>query len=189
VFCLPCHNVNVLGINILSRKDENAFVSSRFSNWKDATADFKRHEASQQHSECVMKWHHHLKGDSVETMLSSEKEKQQQQNRSALHKIVSSLQFLGRQGLPLRGHDDLDGNLMQLLELRKAESVELTAWLSRKGRESYTSHDIQNEIWQIMAHNIIHKVINNVKKASFFSIITDESTDITAKQQLSICLR
>jgi len=189
VFCLPCHNVQSLGMNILSRKGEQAFVSTGFSNWKDAVNDFDRHGNSQLHSESVMKWNHHLHGQSIDTVLSSEKKKQQTENRAGLHAIVTSLKYLGRQGLSCRGHIEVEGNFMQLLQLRKTDNEELASWLSRTGRETYTSHDVQNEILQLMSHSIIRKIVNNVKQARYFAIIADESTDISGKQQLSVCLR
>jgi len=189
VFCLPCHNVHALGMNILARKGEKAFVSTGFSNWKDATQDFERHANSQAHSESVMKWHHHLTGDNVDTMLSSEKKKQQSENRAALCAIVSSLKFLGRQGLGIRGHTESEGNLVQLLKLRQIENVELSNWLKRPRRALYTSHDIQNELLQMMAHAVIRKIVGDVHSARYYAVIADESADISGKQQLSVTLR
>ena len=189
VFCLPCHNVHALGMNILARKGEQAFVSSGFSNWKDASQDFKRHENSQLHSESVMKWHHHLNGVGVDAMLSSEKRRQQTENLAALQTIVSSLKYLGRQGLSIRGHTENEGNLMQLLQLRQTEHADLANWLKRTGRESYLSHDIQNEILQLMSHSIIRSIVANIQRARYFAVIADESTDISTKQQLSVSLR
>jgi hypothetical protein len=189
VFCLPCHNVQSLGMNILSRKGEQAFVSTGFCNWKDAVKDFERHENSQLHIECVMKWNHHLHGQAVDTILCSEKKKQQSENRTALRAIVTSLKYLSRQGLGCRGHVESESNLMQLLELRKADNAELARWLSCSGRETYASHDVQNEILQLMSHAIVRKIVHNVKEVRYFAVIADESTDISGKQQLSISLR
>lgn len=40
------------------------------------------------------------------------------ENRRMLLKIIQNLQFLGRQGMAVRGHDDSESNFMQLLKLR-----------------------------------------------------------------------
>ena len=63
-----------------------------------------------------------------------------------LTKLLSSIRFLARQGLPLRGHHEdvnsLDGNLYKLLLLRAEDCPQLQAWVHRK---EYTSADIINE--------------------------------------------
>ena len=38
--------------------------------------------------------------------------------RSVLRVMISSVLYLARQGMPLRGHDGEDGNFYQLLKLR-----------------------------------------------------------------------
>ena len=38
-------------------------------------------------------------------------------NRHCLLKVVSGLKFLARQGCGIRGHDDNEGNLLQLMKL------------------------------------------------------------------------
>ena len=52
-------------------------------------------------------------------MLSQEVMKAKAHNRSMLLKIMSSLQFLARQGLHLRGDGKEDGNFMQVLKLKE----------------------------------------------------------------------
>ena len=48
-----------------------------------------------------------------------------------LIKILSCIQFLATQGLPLRGHgDDSDGNLLQPLKYQGGK--EIKHWLQRK---------------------------------------------------------
>ena len=47
-------------------------------------------------------------------------------NRKMLLKILSSIRYLARQSLALRGRDDdSDGNLIQLLQLRGSEDSEI----------------------------------------------------------------
>jgi Domain of unknown function (DUF4371)/hAT family C-terminal dimerisation region len=174
---------------MLSKCNEETFVTSGFSDWKHATSCYKKHDISGAHHECSMKWNHHIKGVSVDTQLCSEKQKQQERNRIALEKITTSLLFLGHQGLSFRGHEEMHGNFAQLLQLRASDSEILSSWLSSSARNKWTSHDIQNEILQIMANNIVRAIVKRIHKNQFFAVIADESTDIAGKQQLSICLR
>ena len=52
--------------------------------------------------------------------------------------------------------------------------------------KSFTSHDKQNEILELLAHEILRDF---VKKSPHFAVIADETTDCSKKEQVSICLR
>ena len=53
-----------------------------------------------------------------------------------------------------------------------------------KKTNKYTSHDIQNEIMILMAYEIVHDLTENIRN-SFYTIISDEYTDVTNKEQLT----
>ena len=81
------------------------------------------------------------------------------ENRQCLIKIIGSLQYLGRQGLALRGdQSDEDSNFIQLLKLRSKKFSKLKQWHEKKKTEKYTSHDIQNEILMLMARQILRNL-------------------------------
>ena len=105
----------------------------------------------------------------------------------AVRKIIESVQFLARQGLAIQGLESDSGNLMELLRLRSEDVPELAQWLKRK--ITWTSHDIQNEILEIMAHSIQRDIASDIRDAVWFSLIVDETTDISVKEQVSICLK
>lgn len=189
VFCQVCHNTTALKFNMLARNMDDAFATTGFDDWKHATACYRKHEQSSAHIERVMKWNQHVNGVSVDVQLITEKQKQQAVNRSALEKIVTTLLFLARQGQSFRGHSDDDGNFVQLLRLRAADSSDLASWLSREHRNKWTSHDVQNELLQMMSHAVVRGIVQDVIAHRFFAIIADESTDIAGKQQLSFILR
>ena len=54
-----------------------------------------------------------LKQDSVSTLLNKRAMAEQKQHRDQLLRQLSSLRFILRQGLAVRGHEDLEGNLLQ----------------------------------------------------------------------------
>ena len=66
-------------------------------------------------------------------MLSSQYAKEKADNRHMLCKILSTVRFLARQGLPLcgSGHED-DSNFIQLLKLRGTDNLRITEWIERK---------------------------------------------------------
>ncbi len=49
-----------------------------------------------------------------------------------LLKIISSVRFLARQGLPLRGDGKEDGNFMQVLKLKGEDDPLINDWLEKK---------------------------------------------------------
>ena len=167
---------------------EESFFTTGCKNWKNAINIFRDHEKSHCHlaaltNEVTIP----LCGNILE-MTSHAVEKNMVENRRCFLKILETLQFLGRQGLALRGDEnDDDSNFIQLLKLRSKDIPELTKWMQRK-REKYTSHDIQNEIIMLMAHQIVRDISENIRN-SFYAIICDEYTDVSNKEQLTFCLR
>ena len=70
-----------------------------------------------------------------------------------LTKVLSSIKYLARQGLPLRGHNsDVSGNLHQLLLLRTEDDARLGEWLANN---EYTSPVIVNEIIALMGQKVL----------------------------------
>ena len=55
---------------------------------------------------------------------------------------LTSLKYLMRQGLAVRGHDEEEGNLSQLLKCRSQDKTDIGEWLKNG---TYQSHDINNE--------------------------------------------
>ena len=188
---IPCHNVRVLGKKLFASQHfgESSFCTIGFNNWRTPKQDFQKHENSERHRESVEKWRQHCKGTAIDVQLSNRKEEEQKANRSALMNIITSIQFLARQGLSLRGHDEQEGNFPQLLQLRSNDIPSLSSFLNGKVRRKYLSHENQNEILKLMADTVLRDIISRVSDAKYFSVIGDEVTDVAGKQQLGICLR
>ena len=70
--------------------------------------------------------------------------------RRCFIKIIESLRFLARQGIAMQGHIDFQSNFLQLLSMRSKDVKQLKEWLRRK-TNTYISHDIQNEILELLA--------------------------------------
>ena len=163
-------------------------VINGYSNWKDATVGFRNHELSGCHREAVEV----IISLPATTMnigahLSRQYAQEKELNRKMLIKILSCIQFLARQGLPLRGHgDDSDGNLLQLLKYQGDDEIE--DWLQRKTNK-YTSHEMQNSFLKIMALDVLRNVIEKLQKSPYLTIMIDETTDVTNQEQVTIVLR
>lgn len=71
----------------------------------------------------------------------------------------------------------------------KGDDFLLTVLEGSGKRIKYTSPVIQNEIVQVCNTILLRKIVNKVNKSKCFSVLADETTDISTKEQLSICVR
>lgn len=83
------------------------------------------------------------------------------------------------------------GNFLALLAFRvDAGDTVLGDHLSSGARNAmYTSSTIQNQIIDILADQVRQKIVDNVKRARWYSVIADEVTDVSNKGQLSLSVR
>ena len=168
----------------MEKNKEEAFLSTGFRNWKKALDSFKEHQKSKCHIAALTFEITIPQCGNIQEMTSKKIKSNMQENRKCLIKIIKTIQFLGRQGFALRGDEsDENSNFMQLLKLRSKDFLKLKEWLEKK-TEKYTSHDIQNELLKLMAHQILREV-----RDSFYANICDEYTDISNNEQLTLCLR
>ena len=84
-----------------TKKADPAFVINGYCNWKDVTVGFQNHELSGSHQE-VAEVIITLPMD-IGDHLSNQYIQKNELNRKILIKILSCIQFLARQGLPLQG--------------------------------------------------------------------------------------
>lgn len=102
-----------------------------------------------------------------------------------LLKHLSALRYLVRQGLAIRGHEENESNLIQLLHMWSAHDVDMKAWL-KEG--NYLSRDIINEQIKMMADQVLRNLLLEIRGARIFSILADEATDIACKEQMSVTI-
>ena len=138
----------------------------------------------------------------IDHQLSSERQKQIAENRLKLQSITETILFCGRQGIALRGYrddtsavlenpDSNHGNFLALLQFRvqAGDQVLKEHMSSSSGNALYTSKTIQNELITICGDLIRNSILNDVRRAGFFSVIADEATDTANHEQLAISIR
>lgn len=189
LFCFIC----IKACNMVGKSDswysdvELAFLTVGFKNWKDANAKFVAHQNSVFHKKCADLIIKRKSAISIDAQLQNALLKAQNDSKKCLLAIISSLRFLARSGIAIRGHESDEGNLKDLLKERAHDIPELNPWLNK--RDNYLSADIQNEILQIMAHSVLRGIVNEIKLSPFFSVIADGTTDISGMEQFSLCIR
>ena len=105
------------------------------------------------------------------------------------------LRFLLQQGLAFRGHDESEessnrGNFIELLKWLAANNEEVDKFVLKNatGNCKLTSPDIQKEIIQCCAMETRHQIIKEIGE-DHYTILADESSDVSHKEQLALCLR
>ena len=53
----------------------------------------------------------------------------------------------------------------------------------------YNHHDVQNELLNIMANQVLRQELTVIRERKFFAMMADEGTDISNIEQLSFCVR
>lgn len=179
----------------MSRNNQNAMdavVTNGFSTWSRATSAFKSHEQSDFHRANFVSVSNRKK-PSVIQHLSNEKLRTMKEARLALAKIFHTILFIGREGLPFRGtynvsdHSE-NSKFMRILKMRAEDVPELKSWLQRSGYK-WLHHDVVEEILKMIADHVLNKVLNEVRREKYFSIMIDETSDISRLEQVCIALR
>ncbi|KAF0298378.1 repressor of the inhibitor of the protein kinase [Amphibalanus amphitrite] len=125
-------------------------------------------------------------------------------NRRVLMRLLRCIEHMGRLGQPLRGHRDSgqppaggaapayeQGAFRATLQLMAdCGDQTIQRHLAKAGRNAtYISPHIQNELIGCVDAVMKDAVVREVQAAEFFSLLADETTDISSKEQLSVCLR
>lgn len=187
VICYICSNQNKRGNLESVSKKEITFISSGFSKWKKAIECFSQHQNSECHKTAVAFEITSSSCKDIVEMTQDNAKSQRAKQRKYFLKLLRSLQYLARQGLPLQG-DSGDGNFDQLLLLLCKDETE-TGPQSNSFLLKYNHHDYQNELLDIMARQVLNKKLCEIQKSPFYALIADEYTDISNKEQVSICVR
>ena len=113
--------------------------------------------------------------------LSSAHKAEKNEARDMLRMILSSVRFLARQGLALRGDgSDVSSNLTQLLNVRAEDNPQILQWISKKACK-HIHPENQNEILELMAHQVLRRILDDVHTSPFH--------DETGINQLTLVLR
>ena len=195
-YCYPCR--------LFSRDpSDSAFVNPNgYSDWKHApgkTGSLYLHASSTAHSSAMVVWQQFKLNRERKTTLAhrmdSLGEQTLQINRHYIKTIAEVILLCARQDIALRGHDESDksenpGNFKAILHLIANHDDQFQLSYRNAPRNAlYTSPDIQNQLASIMSNMVREVICTQVRDAVYFSLLVDETKDISKKEQMSIVLR
>jgi len=136
----------------------------------------------------------------IPVLVDAKKQENIANNQHIVRCIAESVLFCGRQCVGLRSDGEHShttdmsnnpGNFLAVLDLIGSHDVFLRQHLVQPAKKNctYKSPQIQNELIEIIGREIIQKqIIDEVKKAKFYSLMADEVTSHNM-EELSLCLR
>lgn len=195
-FCLPC------SLFAKNREMKKSFVNTPFLNWTKMKEKANCHQQNDYHSDSVLEASNFLQSrklpeNCIDVRLDRQKNLNIEKNREILKHIIQGIIYCSKQGIALRGHrENLEGNgnpgnFLAMLKVIASYNNDFKEHLKSPAMRNatYISPKIQNELIDIIAHQIIQKkIIDEIKEAKFFSIIADEVTSHNV-EILSFCVR
>lgn len=168
-----------------------SFIVRPFSKFKDVHEHCKKHVETHFHKSALDAARLFLTSMPVDVQVNKFSERNVEKNRKIVRSIISCVTFCGSHDLALRGKHHGEGILESLYKLRidAGDLVLKTHIDGGKKNASYRSVDIQNQIISICGDVLKEEIINKVKKAEAYSVLADETADISGTEQLSIGLR
>ena len=199
VYCFPCRFFEV--------NPDSVLAVTGFSDWKHGRG--KRgtltiHEASNKHRAAVLSWKDFLSTLQNDTSIANQLERGRgrtiQENRQYVTYLLEVILCCAQQGLPLRGHREVEhhdddtainmGNFRNILKLT-SRHIDLLHHKLTSGPRNATliGHDYQNSMLSLLAQSVLESIINEVRVARYYTILVDETKDISKKEQLTLILR
>jgi hypothetical protein len=163
---------------------------------KEERFDFHIGKSNGSHNAAQIKCENLMnKKQSIMTLLYEQTLKSQSDYQTRLNALIECARFLLHQGLPFYGHDECEclsnqGNYLELLHFlfRNNEAIKRVTFSEVPRHNKLTSPDIQKDITQAAAEEITNVIIKDLDN-SLFSILIDESRDISIKEQMAVVLR
>ena len=145
-------------------------------------------------------------GSDISSLLNQEAARQRINNRSCLKQILQAIKFHGRLGLALRGHRDsgellIEESFLENLNHDQRNFRALLQLMINSGDKTlhdhlkisaknalYISSLTQNHLIDAINTHMLTQIGGEVRQARYFSLLADETTDSSHKDQLCICL-
>lgn len=192
--CLFCWVCKLFASNI------SKLATCGFDDWKHVSVRLSEHENSLSHRNCLLKMAQRLKvSGRIDSVIIMEFKNEVSYWREVLKRVIETVKFLSSRGKPFFGDDETigsvhNGNFLGCLELIAKFDPLLSAHLAKygnpgRGNTNYMSSTSIDEFVHLMAKKVLDNIVEEVKRAKYFSIIVDSTPDVTHLDQLSFVLR
>lgn len=200
LYCLACL---LFAVENTTSGRAKLLIEKPYKNWKDSIADLKKHSVCDYHMTSATKMKYFVSttendAGRIDLLMNNKKREQIVKNREILKSILRCIEFCGRHGIALRGHEEdregYAGNFKGLLQLcidsgdaMLSEHVKACA-----KNATYSSKTSQNDFLNCIKEFIQQKIITEIRAqphGPLFGIQADEVTDVSNREQLGLVLR
>ena len=131
----------------------------------------------------------------IDVVMNSQFSQIIERNEKVIESLLKIIILCGKQGLTLHGYrdDKIDwqvyesgnqGNFAKLVRFRAETDPVLAEYLKEAPKNAqYTSKTIQNELVSVIGDKIRSSIVSEVKEAKCYSIIANEVTDVSNKEE------
>ena len=197
-YCFVCRH-------FVENVNEKAFTADGFNTWKKCTGESSKnnklikHKLSDCHvkSSCMYKGYLQTKRENKTVLDYIDKAHQHQTNRNReyIKILADTLRLTAIQNIAQRGHREHEeslhenrGNFLEILEFLK--KYEIHERISESvGNAKYTHHTVQNAILDIFCDIILDEIKEEIGESQYFSILVDETKDLSKQEQMSFVIR
>ena len=190
-FCFPCR--------FFTNTPEPTFSTTGFRDWKHATGQkgiLATHTIGKYHMQAMAAWKEYetrvSKDQSIGCQLDRMGSRVISENRRYVLTVMQAVLYCAQQGIALRGHDESadsmnPGNFRSLISLLARHTPELSRQLANfSSSASWLSPVFQNEIISFLFKQVYSAIKDEINKAKYFTVLADETKDISKEEQLSI---
>ena len=208
----PCKQAAFCFVCFLFSRCESSFCNEDgFSTWRKLNPRIHEHERSPGHRNAMREYLDfaarleklRVIDCEVQKHIVSEKKKW----RLIVERIVDVVFLLARQNIAFRSHRDEgvsklvndnpyetnSGNFLEIIRLLADYDVVLFEHLqnvrNKPNKVNYLSKKSQNEIINLIASMIKKKIISEIKKAKYFTLMLDSTPDVSREDQIAEILR
>ena len=197
-YCYPCR----IFTQRRHHGKESTFTVNGFHNWKNASGKkgvLESHDKCSSHKDAMVSWKQFItnskKEATIDRQVDSSHKKQIESNRHYIKTVAEVILKCCQQDMALRGHRECNtshnrGNFLEWMELvANHDDIIKKKLQSGPHHALYTSPEIQNNILAIMADLVRNKITSPIKESQMFSLLVDETKDISKVEQMAIVLR
>ncbi|XP_048510256.1 zinc finger MYM-type protein 1-like [Athalia rosae] len=181
----------------------NSLAKEGFKSWKHLVETLKDHEISKNHIQTQKSWlelSQRLKGcKTIDAAAQRIINAETNHWYEVLLRIVAITKMLGKKCLAFQGTSDKlfehnNGNFLKIVELLSEFDPIMEEHVRRvlkkeETKAHYLGKNIQNEIIDLLHQSVKSDIINQIKKAKYYSIILDYTPDVSKVEQMTLVIR
>ncbi|XP_022030925.1 zinc finger MYM-type protein 1-like [Helianthus annuus] len=164
--------------------------------WNKAIDTFETHvgDVNSAHNKALKKCEDLInQNQSIATNFHKQDDITKKANRIRLNATINDCRLLLKNALSFCGHDEskkslCKGNFLEIMDLIMLHDKELRELPKAAGNNQYLSPSIQKDIANCFEEEVVSSILKEIGD-DVFSLLVDESSDVSKKEQMAIVLR